>query len=126
MPPRAHFVAMCVGVWTGVQKGFPATADASGMVRAGKDSHHDITFSDAAVMGSFNVSALVYVTPVGSLMQALEALIQEPCGCFEQTSSTTYPLVMAQMYFKVRRLRVCAAGCVRAHAVPSRCRPTAA
>jgi uncharacterized protein YfaS (alpha-2-macroglobulin family) len=26
-------------------------------------------------------------------------LIREPCGCFKQTSSTTYPLVMAQQYF---------------------------
>ena len=33
------------------------------------------------------------------MTQALEALIQEPCGCFEQTSSTVYPLVMAQQYF---------------------------
>src|SRR5262249_5074614 len=24
---------------------------------------------------------------------------REPCGCFEQTSSTVYPLVMAQQYF---------------------------
>ena len=32
--------------------------------------------------------------------RGLERLIQEPCGCFEQTSSTTYPLVMAQRYFK--------------------------
>jgi alpha-2-macroglobulin-like protein len=29
----------------------------------------------------------------------LERLIQEPSGCFEQTSSTCYPLVMAQQYF---------------------------
>jgi uncharacterized protein YfaS (alpha-2-macroglobulin family) len=30
---------------------------------------------------------------------ALERLIQQPSGCFEQTSSTVYPLVMAQQYF---------------------------
>lgn len=31
--------------------------------------------------------------------EALNALLRQPCGCFEQTSSTTYPLVMAQQYF---------------------------
>jgi uncharacterized protein YfaS (alpha-2-macroglobulin family) len=31
--------------------------------------------------------------------EALAALIREPYGCFEQTSSTIYPLVMAQQYF---------------------------
>jgi hypothetical protein len=37
---------------------------------------------------------------VASLTQALEALIREPYGCFEQTSATVYPNIMAQQYFK--------------------------
>jgi uncharacterized protein YfaS (alpha-2-macroglobulin family) len=37
---------------------------------------------------------------MANLTAALERLIQEPYGCFEQTSSTTYPLVMAQQYFQ--------------------------
>lgn len=32
--------------------------------------------------------------------QALESLIRRPCGCFEQTSATTYPLTMAAQYFQ--------------------------
>lgn len=37
---------------------------------------------------------------MASLTQALEALIREPYGCFEQTSATVYPNIMAQQYFK--------------------------
>ncbi|MCA9267306.1 MAG: hypothetical protein KDA41_02495, partial [Planctomycetales bacterium] len=37
--------------------------------------------------------------PLASMTEALERLIRDPNGCFEQTSSTTYPLVMAQQYF---------------------------
>eukprot|EP01029_Cantina_marsupialis_P001071 TRINITY_DN10872_c0_g1_i1.p1 TRINITY_DN10872_c0_g1~~TRINITY_DN10872_c0_g1_i1.p1 ORF type:complete len:1514 (+),score=440.07 TRINITY_DN10872_c0_g1_i1:53-4594(+) len=40
------------------------------------------------------------LTPIGNLASALKGLIKEPFGCFEQTSSTTYPLVMALTYFK--------------------------
>ena len=43
--------------------------------------------------------AVVYPTPLANLTEALARLIREPYGCFEQTSSTTYPLVMSQQYF---------------------------
>ena len=58
------------------------------------------TMPNDVVPGSVNVTARAYASPVGNLLQALEALIREPHGCFEQTSATTYPLVMAMQYFK--------------------------
>jgi uncharacterized protein YfaS (alpha-2-macroglobulin family) len=33
------------------------------------------------------------------MTDALQSLLHEPYGCFEQTSSTSYPMVMAQQYF---------------------------
>src|SRR5436309_6200972 len=33
------------------------------------------------------------------MTDALQSLLREPYGCFEQTSSTSYPMVMAQQYF---------------------------
>src|SRR5213594_1110796 len=33
------------------------------------------------------------------MTDALQSLLREPNGCFEQTSSTSYPMVMAQQYF---------------------------
>jgi uncharacterized protein YfaS (alpha-2-macroglobulin family) len=32
------------------------------------------------------------------LLEGLESLIREPCGCFEQTSSSTFPMVMLMQY----------------------------
>lgn len=82
------------------QAGFPVVLPFGGQLNS-RPSVHTITLDDNVIPGSVNLTAVAYVTPIGSLMQALEALLQEPCGCFEQTSSTTYPLVMAQTYFKV-------------------------
>ncbi len=52
------------------------------------------------VEGSLVAEAAVYPTPLASLTAALEALLREPCGCFEQTSSSNYPNVMALQYLK--------------------------
>ena len=52
---------------------------------------------------SLQVDVTAYPTPVGSLTEAISSLIREPCGCFEQTSATTYPLIMALMYLKSHR-----------------------
>ncbi|NNB96216.1 hypothetical protein HI113_20170, partial [Corallococcus exiguus] len=38
--------------------------------------------------------------PLANMTESLARLIQEPSGCFEQTSSTTYPMTMAQQYFQ--------------------------
>ena len=45
-------------------------------------------------------SVVLYPSPMSNLTQALKALLRQPCGCFEQTSSSNYPLVLAQRYFK--------------------------
>ncbi len=34
------------------------------------------------------------------LTQAIQSLIQEPYGCFEQASSTVFPMIMAMKYLK--------------------------
>lgn len=39
--------------------------------------------------------AKVFAKPLDNVLDAMETLIQQPNGCFEQTSSTTYPMVMA-------------------------------
>lgn len=37
----------------------------------------------------------MFAKPLDSILDAIEALIRNPYGCFEQTSSVTYPMVMA-------------------------------
>jgi hypothetical protein len=45
--------------------------------------------------GSAQFSAKIFSSSFASLLEAIQALIQDPYGCFEQTSATTYPMVMA-------------------------------
>jgi hypothetical protein len=79
--------------------GFPIEDGAGGLLRPGDTVSHEFLLPEDLVRGSLAARIVVYPTPLASMTEALERLIQEPYGCFEQTSSTTYPLVMAQQYF---------------------------
>ncbi|MGB0767037.1 MAG: alpha-2-macroglobulin family protein [Phycisphaeraceae bacterium] len=82
-----------------VPKGFPINDGSGGMLTPGSEIQQEITIPESTVPGSLKATVTVYPTPLANLTEALEALIREPSGCFEQTSSTTFPLVMAQQYF---------------------------
>ncbi len=79
--------------------GFPIEDGAGGLLGPGDTVSREFTIPADLVPRSLAARIVVYPTPLASLTEALERLIQEPCGCFEQTSSTVYPLVMAQQYF---------------------------
>jgi len=79
--------------------GFPTEISKGGLLNAGSRVVHLIRVPDSLVSGSAKTSAALYPTPLANLTEALQRLLQEPNGCFEQTSSTTYPLVMADQYF---------------------------
>lgn len=80
-------------------KGFPIEVPCSGILEAGKPAVHTINIPAQVVTDSIACSTAVYPTPLANLTEALGRLIQDPYGCFEQTSSTSYPLTMAQQYF---------------------------
>ncbi|MEM6260652.1 MAG: alpha-2-macroglobulin family protein [Planctomycetota bacterium] len=82
-----------------VPKGFPINDGSGGMLNPDSAIDAEITIPESTVPGSLSASVTVYPTPLANLTEALEALIRSPSGCFEQTSSTTFPLVMAQQYF---------------------------
>ncbi len=82
-----------------VPRGFPIEWSRGGLLEPGVKVTHKLTIPKNAVPGGFSSAVVVYPTPLASMTGALERLIQEPNGCFEQTSSTSYPLVMAQQYF---------------------------
>ena len=79
--------------------GFPVEIAAGGLLEQGGVARHSIVIPPDMVAGSFESKIDVYPSPLACMTEALQALIREPCGCFEQTSSTVYPLVMAQQYF---------------------------
>ena len=79
--------------------GFPTLVAFGGLLAPGGTASHDVLVPGTLVPGSLEARLVVYPTPLASMNESLAALIREPCGCFEQTSSTIYPLVMAQQYF---------------------------
>ena len=80
--------------------GFPVEIGRGGVTVPSGSLKNKIDIPASVVQGSVKTSINVYPTPLASLTDALKRLMREPHGCFEQTSSTTYPLVMAQQYFK--------------------------
>jgi len=80
-------------------QGFPIEAGFGGMAAASGTVSHEIEIPEHLVPKSLTTRSVVFPTPLANMTEALERLIREPYGCFEQTSSTTYPLVMAQQYF---------------------------
>jgi uncharacterized protein YfaS (alpha-2-macroglobulin family) len=50
--------------------------------------------------GSGRLLVKVYPSPLSQLVEGLEGIFAAPHGCFEQTSSTTYPNVLALQYLK--------------------------
>jgi len=82
-----------------VPLGFPVEVARGGMTTPNGAARHTVEIPEGVVPRSMTASATVYPTPLANLTEALARLIRDPYGCFEQTSSTTYPLVMAQQYF---------------------------
>lgn len=82
-----------------VPRGFPVEVGQGGMLAPDGTLSFAVTIPASRVPGSVRSSITVHPTPLANLTEAFERLIQEPYGCFEQTTSTTYPLVMAQQYF---------------------------
>ena len=79
--------------------GFPVAFNAGGLLNSKTPYNCTITIPADVEAGSVKASAKLYPSPLAGMEEALNALLRQPCGCFEQTSSTTYPLVMAQQYF---------------------------
>ena len=82
-----------------VPRGFPVEVGEGGMLEPNSSLTFTVKVPKTRVPGSVKSHIAIFPTPLANLTAALERLIREPHGCFEQTSSTTYPLVMAQQYF---------------------------
>lgn len=79
--------------------GFPVAINHGGLLSSESAFETTIVIPADISSGSLRATARVYPSPLASMEDALDALLREPHGCFEQTSSTNYPLVMAQQYF---------------------------
>jgi hypothetical protein len=80
-----------------VPLGFPFEVSASGTARPDGTAHHDVELA-GALPGSIRASVTMYPSPLASMTKGMDAMIREPGGCFEQTSSSNYPNIMILSY----------------------------
>ncbi len=77
-------------------KGFPVEASVSGNET---DKTYTFNISDP-LEGSVKAKFSAFPDVSSNLMAGIESILREPYGCFEQTSSSTYPNVMVLQYLK--------------------------
>src|SRR5690606_19661676 len=78
--------------------GKPEQAVANGKV--GEATQVALAVPEAAISGTARVVVKLYPGVVSQMVEGLEGLLQQPYGCFEQTSSTTYPNVLVLDYLE--------------------------
>ena len=61
---------------------------------------HNIDFPAAAIPEAGTVFVRLYPGPLSQVVEGMDTLLRMPYGCFEQTSSSTYPNVLALDYMK--------------------------
>jgi uncharacterized protein YfaS (alpha-2-macroglobulin family) len=69
-------------------------------------AEHTLEVPADAVEGSVKAFVKVYPSGFSQLVEGLDGIFRMPYGCFEQTSSTTYPNVLALDYLRRNRLSV--------------------
>jgi uncharacterized protein YfaS (alpha-2-macroglobulin family) len=60
----------------------------------------DLNFSPAAIPDASSIIVRLYPGPLSQVAGGMDSILRMPSGCFEQTSSATYPNVLALDYMK--------------------------
>ncbi|MDJ1467582.1 MG2 domain-containing protein [Xanthocytophaga flava] len=77
-------------------KGFPTE-----MAYSGKEKEAQFSFTiNEPVKGSIKAELKAYPNLLNELLNGIESVLREPYGCFEQTSSSTYPNVLVLQYLR--------------------------
>lgn len=63
-------------------------------------AQRDFKFSPAAIPGATSILVRLYPGPLSQVIEGMDSILRMPFGCFEQTSSATYPNVLALDYMK--------------------------
>jgi len=67
-------------------------------------ARHDLHLSSRAIPGTRKVLLRIMPGAVSQTIVGMESMLHMPSGCFEQTSSTTYPNVLVLDYLRRNRL----------------------
>jgi uncharacterized protein YfaS (alpha-2-macroglobulin family) len=68
--------------------------------RLDTSAHHELKFPFASIPDASSVLVRLYPGPLSQIIEGMDSILQMPGGCFEQTSSSTYPNVLALDYMK--------------------------
>ncbi|HEY1219402.1 MAG TPA: MG2 domain-containing protein [Bryobacteraceae bacterium] len=61
---------------------------------------HTLHFPAASIADASTILVRLYPGPLSQVIEGMDAILRMPYGCFEQTSSATYPNVLALDYMK--------------------------
>ena len=85
-----------------VAPGYPHAASYSGQLKG--EQALTVRLPKEWIAGSLDVSVTAYPNPVATITHGLESILREPNGCFEQTSTSNYPNVLALEYMQEHQL----------------------
>ncbi len=83
---------------TVVPPGFPVSQSYSGKING--EQTIKVTLPDDWVEGSLEVTLSAFPSSLADLQKGMEGMLRDPNGCFEQTSSSNYPNVLALTYME--------------------------
>jgi alpha-2-macroglobulin-like protein len=86
--------------FTIVPDGFSAGGAISGKLHGPVAAVHDIDMPREWINGSLTLQVQAYPSILTDLQKGLDALLREPHGCFEQSSSSNYPNVLILNYLQ--------------------------
>jgi uncharacterized protein YfaS (alpha-2-macroglobulin family) len=61
---------------------------------------HTVRFPETSIPDASKVFVRLYPGPLSQVIEGMDSILRMPFGCFEQTSSATYPNVLALDYMK--------------------------
>ncbi|MBI4903035.1 MAG: carboxypeptidase regulatory-like domain-containing protein [Acidobacteria bacterium] len=62
--------------------------------------NHEVVFPPEAIADASKLFVRLYPGPLSQVVEGMDAILRMPYGCFEQTSSSTYPNILALDYMK--------------------------
>ncbi len=63
-------------------------------------ARHEVAFPAESILEASKIFVRLYPGPLSQVIEGMDSLLRMPFGCFEQTSSSTYPNVLALDYMK--------------------------
>jgi uncharacterized protein YfaS (alpha-2-macroglobulin family) len=63
-------------------------------------AEHELAFPPNSIPEASKIFVRLYPGPMSQVVEGMDAILRMPNGCFEQTSSSTYPNVLALDYMK--------------------------